>query len=237
MNMQRKWKLNNRGTSMIVAVVIITILMIFCFSLLLASYTLYSSQNKKAASKRNSEAANTLSVALEKELTSDSAEKDSALWKYLRCNLIQDTTWPDYRPGVDGHTKDAYRYFDLNYNYHKNYFEGSGLEGLEGFPGKVELCVYWMLPDGVILSSGQNVSEINPNGTRLFVEIHCETASQTYIVTNEYVLSSTQYGGDNASKTRKKRLQTVTGISDTYNPMHNPVNADQDWTWTFVGRE
>lgn len=237
LNEKKIVKLNNQGSSMVVAIVIISILMIFSFSLLLASYTLYSSQNKNAASKRNSEAANTLSIALEKELTREDSDADSALWKYLRCNILQNETWPYY---VDGN-KNAYRYFDLNYNYHEAYFKDTGLEGLDGFPGKVQLCIYWMLPDGTVIQDGQSVENINPNGTRLFVEIHCETASQSYMVTNEYILTSSTFGSDGAAKTRQNRIRQLNNPNaanyEVYNPMKLDVNVDQDWKWVPVGRK
>ena len=99
-----------------VAVVIIAILMIFAFSLLLVTYTLYASQSKKSASFRNSEAAKTVSRAMQTELEDPDAEMNSAFWKYLRCNIGQSETWPWYEPGTLNHEKeDAFRKFDLDY--------------------------------------------------------------------------------------------------------------------------
>ena len=120
-------KRNNKGATMIVAIVIMGILIVFTFSLTLVAYTYYASQNKNVASLRCSEAANSFSLALEDELTYEykdgegnvirCPEYDSYLYKYLRYNLFQEETfWPYYGSG-DGHDMSyASRKFQLKYN-------------------------------------------------------------------------------------------------------------------------
>ena len=98
----------NKGATMMVAVVIMGILIVFTFSLMLVAYSFYASQNKNVASLRCSEAAITLSQALESELTFDNKaelypEKDSYLYKYIRYNICQYEVgktgyWPYYDP-------------------------------------------------------------------------------------------------------------------------------------------
>jgi len=217
-------KLNNRGTAMMVVVVIVGILMIFCFSLLLASYTLYATQNKNAASKRNAEAANTLSKALETELTrGDATEKDSALWKYLRCNINQE----NWKSG-------EIKYFDMNYNRSNTYFDSEN-PALDGYPGKVQLAMYWMPPKG---HEGEEVCA-DPDGIRLTVEITCETASQSYTISNRYLLSSTNYD-DNIYEDRnlKYRLEQVISNTTSYNVYgYTNIDSNKKWSWSSVGRE
>ena len=218
-------KLNNRGAAMMVAVVIIGVLMIFCFSLLLASYTLYASQNKNAASKRNSEAANTLSKALDTELTrGNDTEKDSALWKYLRCNLNQ-TGWGS------GEIK----YFDMNYNNSSTYFNAEN-PTLNGYPGKVQLAMYWKPPKG----KTEDDCRTDPSGIRLTIEITCETASQVYIVSNQYVLSAAPYDtADYDDRNLQYRLQQVIQNSN-YNVNgydEGLIDSNTKWIWSPVGRE
>jgi len=255
MKNKRKEQLNNRGAAMMVAVVIIGILMVFVFSLLLVSYTLFASQNKKVAGRRNSEAVNSLSQALETELTNEKAYMNSDLWKYLRCNLAQSATWPYYDPddtSGDHGEEAAFRYFDLDYNYISKYFppSESGDEVvakdtlLDGFPGEVTLCVYWMLPE----NTPDNVKPVTIDDTfdadkiRLFVEINCNTASQSAMITNEYVLSTSILGTvDEVSLEKRDALDKIfngSGYKETYNPLNLQMSeADKDWTWNFVGRQ
>ena len=160
-----------------VAVIIIAILMIFVFSLLLITYTLYASQSKKTASFRNAEAANTVSQAFKTELEDSQAEENSAFWKYLRCNIGQSETWPWYEPGTVGHEKeDAFRKFDLDYVHSYAALSGNGGE-LDGFPAKVQMTVYWMLPEGKDSSMvSPDIESFELTGIRLHMEIVCETA-------------------------------------------------------------
>lgn len=242
---------DNRGAAMMVAVVIIGILMVFVFSLLLVSYTLYASQNKKVASRRNSEAANSLAIAMKNELEDEEAYKRSDLWKYLRCNIAQET-WPYYAPGVDGHGEsEAFRYFNLDYYLSSKYFgelenegDGESQDGnrsektkdnlLDGFPAEVQLCLYWMLPDGVNPEDVQNLNELSHNGIKLFMEIRCNTASQSYICTNIYNLKISS-----ADSRTQSALNIIQG-KDTYNPEHNTLDAlkkSEKWTWELTARE
>ena len=87
--MKKSSYLNNKGVTMITAIIIMTILIVFTFALTLIAYTLYAPQNKNVASMRCSEAANTLSAALEEELTyvdddnGHCPEIDSNLYRYI----------------------------------------------------------------------------------------------------------------------------------------------------------
>ena len=246
----------NRGASMMIAIIIIGIILVFTFSLLLVSYTLYASQNKKVASVRCSEAANSLSVALEKELDDSDAYKNSALYKYLRCNTLQGTkTWPYYEPKKDGHGRDeAFRYFDLNTN--GNYPE------VEGFPGSVKLCIYWTPKDDNAIREKLETKSFEELGTdRSGAEIHIEiiavSGSQTYTVTNTYkvnisnIESSSEESNAIVNMANAKYPDTQDRI---YNPMNlgmtdpsdlnktpnykeNPIIVTEMWDLEFESRE
>ncbi|MCR4813924.1 MAG: type II secretion system GspH family protein [Lachnospiraceae bacterium] len=236
---QRNVKLNNRGAAMMVAIVIVGILMIFIFSLLLVSYTLYASQSKVPASRRNSEAANSLSQALETEMTRTDAPLDSALWKYVRLNILQES-WPYYDPSVDGHGSEAaFRYFNLGYqriNAYKDYLEDSGTEGvlgeLSGYPGNVEICMYYELPKGAS-TTDDPAHLLDKSGTVLTMEIACDTGSQTYVVTNKYLLTQTN---DNSRDAKTALLAALTN-KEYYNPWNNTVDFTEKWVWEFQSRE
>ena len=253
-NSRRNSLVNDLGATMIVAIVIMAILIVFTFSLILIAYSLYASQNKNVASMKCSEAANTLSTALGDELTYvDDAnnrypEFDSYLYKYIRFNICQDDkTWPYYDPREStGHDKaSAYRYFDLMYYNNKqaydenmNKIDGKKVDSVEGLPGKTTVCIYWMLPEGMdpALVPNAKTGLTNKKGIRLVVEVTCEVASQSYTVENEYVLQTPSYDVMTNSKDRNRHNHLFsTALSDTsVNPLGLVITDYDDmekWTW------
>ncbi len=247
--MERKWiktsydkqkGKRDRGAALIVAIIIMAVVIIFTFSLMLVSYTYYASQSKNVASKRCSEAANTLSQALEEDVTSAYAPYYSSIWKYVRFNLFQKDTWPYYKTGVSGHgAKEAFRYFDLNYN------KGSGLSysSVEGFPGEIELCMYWTPADTVDLDDNSGAlydqDQLAKNGAILYIEITCSAGSQSYTILNSYKLKQGYFGTSEADVLLKNSLVSDVG-SAYYNPLKctiDTVTKPEKWTWTFLSRE
>ncbi len=214
----------DNGATMIVAIIIIAVIMIFAFSLMLVTYTLYASQNKNVASQRNREAANSLSIALKNELESETAYNDSWLWKYLRCNLYQDNTWPYYDPSDIGHdSAHAFRYFNLKKN--ANY-------DVDGYPGDIKLCMYWCLPDGVSISNADKVSEISidkKNNAYLYIEIICETASQKYTKKDIYIIDVSGFDSNSIDDVSKKSNLEIMSRNKIYNPMNLYVNPNEKW--------
>ena len=204
-------KENNQGVALIVCITVISILIIFCFSLLLVSYTLYASQNKNLQSDRNAEAAKTLAVSLRDELAEGSDQ--SYLCNYLRYNVQQESnSWPYYEVNKEGNevaghgSADAKRYFNLTKTEGVN---------IEGYPSQVELCMYWMRP---VKKPEER------NKTRLFVEITCNSGSQSYTIKCEYVLTILA-----------EPSNPVTSFS--INPADNPVDTGESWRWTLVSSE
>ena len=212
----KEWKENkDKGVAMVVCITIISILVIFCFSLLLVSYTLYASQNKNNQSDLNQEAAKSLADAFRQELT-ESNEK-SNLMKYLRYNVYQNS-WPFYEPGVDGHDDvDAKRYFTI---------EKNGTSDIAGYPGKVEVCMYWTLPEGAT-SFDPSADSAAKNHLHLFLEITTKSGSQSYTILSTYELSV--------------RVGTSTypdqSIYANFNPANNTINREEKWVWKFLGSE
>ncbi|MCR4847202.1 MAG: hypothetical protein K5865_10730 [Eubacterium sp.] len=239
----------NKGAAMIVAIIVIAILIVFTFSLMLVTYTLYSSQTKKVASKKCSEGANTLRLALMTELTDEAAVDNSDLWIYLRCHLIQ-SDWPFYEPKLSGHKDaDAVKTFDFRVN--PNYID-AGQSTLEGFPGSVKLRVYWMLPESIYEEYGDDsdlstLSSLDPTtftveqkrNIRLFIEITCEAASQSYTVTNEYYLGMGTYTDSTKDKSEKKLLNQYKnstlynkGDSEGTVSTSRVINTNERWRWS-----
>lgn len=220
MRLRQEIKKNN-GVAMIVCITIIAVLVIFCFSLLLVSYTFYASQNKNTQSDRNAEAAKSLSFALREEIV-ESSEK-SNLVKYLRYN-VQQKSWPFYAPGVDGHGEvEAKRYFKLSKNDKAD---------IKGYPGKIEVCIYWMLPEDMDLDPETWEREmlsgkLDVNHTRLFVEVECKSGSQSYVTVSEYQLF--------VYKDHSTFPPTSTVVA--VNPAGNSIDTERIWKWSFVGIE
>lgn len=237
--LNKKSYFNNNGATMIVAIIIIAILMIMTFSLMLVTYTLYASSNKKAASERNSTAANSLSLALEKELTDSEAIDNSWLWKYLRCNLLQKDTWPYYDSEYTGHTEeDAFRYFKLKYNnnYPINHID------IDGFPGEVTLCMYWTPPEDVSYN-GRDISSLTiseRSNIELTIEIICDTGSQSYTVKDIYEVNISELMAEiDSDQQMKKKLDAFKNDKNKnlYNPMHLEINSMERWTFNHISRE
>ncbi|MCR5214205.1 MAG: hypothetical protein K6E10_07290 [Eubacterium sp.] len=252
----------NSGAALIVAIIIITVIIIFTFSLLLVAYTYYSSQSKNVASKRCSEAANTLSLAMEDELAADSAPYSSSIWKYVRFNIFQDDTWPYYdmnnKLTGDNHTAHnedaAFRYFTIDYNrgdtstgYRTDDNYG---ETLDGFPGEVEICMYWVPSENAEIVSYDGgttslvkQSEINKKGAILYMEITCSAANQSYTVVNKYSLSTSTFKDSSQTDTAlKTSLEAIIASPDSstslqYNPYKYSVDSNEKWIWSFESRE
>lgn len=254
----------NRGAAMVVAIIVVAILMVFTFSLLLVTYSLYASQNKRVASKKNSEAANSLSVAMRTELSNEEAFVDSDLWIYLRCHLFQDD-WTFYDPSIDGHKEaDAIKSFEMKAN--PNYYrDDSGKSTIDGYPGLIKLRVYWMLPkeieskmkndetemdfvknlslsdlrNNTITVSGSDKTSEYKSGIRLFVEITCESASQSYTVKNEYHLTYGPFVESDEYQKREKNVVKNYKETDekndykSYDSKNCDINVNEHWSWIY----
>lgn len=224
-------KLNNNGAAMMVSIIIIAVLMIFAFSLVLISYSLYASQNKNLASMRNMEACSTLSVSLERDIVSDDAHKDSNLWKYLRCNVFS-STWPYYDENESGHHKEQ--------AVKKFYLEG--YSEMEGLPAKTSVQMYWTLPDGVDMTDYAGLTEDLEkmdfkNGIKLYVEIQCDTANQSYKIVDVYKLFVEDQTLDENATQLQKEIKSIKDSSD-YNPDHNTeISEKEKWTWRHESRK
>ena len=220
---------------MMLTVVLIMVIMIFAFSLILVSYTLYSSQTKNLSSARNMEAVNSLSLALQDEMEDADASTNSNLWKYIRCNIAYNDAstqwldWPYYAEDSDGreisgHThKEAYRYFTLDNN-----------PDIEGLPAQTRVCVYWMLPEGMsemafitMLNSPNAADAITAKtGIRLVMEITAESGSQIYRVTDTYLLSVTE-----TTDAMEQTAISLASQNPDSNPASHTIASNEKWAW------
>ena len=134
-------------------------------------------------------------------------------------------------------------YLPLSQNNPQNYIidEGGGKATLDGFPGKITMNVYWMLPekyDTKNLPSMSNITDKEMNGARLFIVITCETASQSYTVTNEYKLEYGSYVPTDETDKREKNTINKLVSDDLYNKNNKYyINSNEKWRWKFESRE
>ncbi len=231
----------NKGAAMVVSIIIIAVLMIFAFSLILISYNLYAAQNKNLATMRNMEAANSLSVALQYEITEENAWENSNLWNYVRFNMFDvdnsAASWTYYSSKKEGetgyeagHDKDsAARVFTLDSN-----------SGVEGLPAETTVKMYWTFPDGVSASEYQLVTDPETkmelkNGARLYIEIQCDTASQSYKVTDIYKLDIEEMivPDDNAKQVQLDAESARYMTEEEYNTR---INRNEKWVWVHEAR-
>lgn len=240
-----------KGMTMIVAVVIMAILIVFTFSLTLIAYSLYSSQNKNLASMKCAEAANTLAVALSDELhyedeaTERYPEYESYLYKYIRYNLFHASqTWTYYKKNNADHTSEkAFRYFDLYYNTKKKVTQEdekgqqttADVDHVEGLPGKTIVCIYWELPSDA--TPAQAEGNVPVTGTKLTIEVTCEAASQSYTAKKEFILEINSYKPNAVDAGLQLALKN-SAANNSVNPCgfsyETEIHPDQRWVWVPV---
>lgn len=237
MNKQRKGKLNNKGAAMMVCIILIAILMVFTFSLMLVSYTYYVSQSKNVASKRCSEAASSLSVAIDKEMQDQEVYLHSNLYLFARCNMWQSNWMPEKE-----------RVFELEPSVENT--------KIEGIPSVVEVKMYWVPSDEFAGSIGMNTDYStftgpDKEGTKLYMTVSAEAAGQEFTVTsvfelevyelniNDPALSGTD-DGDYIE--RMKSINDDGAGSTTFNNEGNDVIKQdsgicEKWTFKLVDKE
>lgn len=118
-------KKQNKGSAMIVAIVVSLITMVLAMSLLLLAYSVHASVLKEGSRLQCKELAYSVSSEIQKELTVDfdsyEEQRDSLtdgqnpLWALLRYQIWQeDERWPYFNEDENQHKKSAaYRYFKL----------------------------------------------------------------------------------------------------------------------------
>ena len=119
--------------------------------------------------------------------------------------------------------------------------EEKAVDSIEGKPGKVEVCIYWMLPKGQSSSTVTNVDNMSSRkGVRLFIEVTCEAESQSYTVYKEYVLDTPPYNVNvKTERTRQDFLIASREKEDHSRSSVNPyqftadeIHSSEMWTWT-----
>lgn len=216
--------LKDKGSAMIVAIIVSMVVFVFALSLLLVAYSLFSSSTRRITQNQCRELTKTISIELEKELTETSyssfAEQRQALddgrdmlWQYIRYNVCQGS-WPYYEGDdkVGNDEKSAYRYFNLDVT-------GGDSSSYAAMADDISVCIYWE-NDGSYISSKDD--------TVLCVKVTCSKGEQSSTMLTKYILSCVNYDGDTSS--------TDSG-NESVNPSDNLIETSEHWVWSFLERE
>lgn len=214
----------NKGSAMIVAIIVSMVVFAFALSLLLAAYSLFMSSVRKITQSQCRELAKSVSMELEEEIAGVSYasfeeqkqaldEGKDGLWQYLRYNVCQGS-WPYYvGDDVNGHDgSSAYRYFSLSAS-------GGDSDSYAAMADDISVCIYWE-DDGGYVSSKDDVE--------LVVRVVCSKGTQTAAMETRYVLSCMTY-------------DDTDDVTDNGNPAVNPsdnlTEASEQWIWSYLERD
>jgi hypothetical protein len=212
-----KKKARNQGSAMVVAIVVGVVIMVFVLSLLLLSYSVFSSAAQKNTQLQCRELAKSVNQELRQELTTpdyDSYDAQAAaegvennLWFFLRSNLWQNEVWPYYQEGVAGHgEEDSYRYFTMHASDSEDYADAADT---------VLVTLYWEI------DSDNPQEETDKSMTLLHVQVMAEKGDCSYTMETVYALTVTSYEG--ASENDMQIEDSSYGL---------PINTNEKWIWT-----
>lgn len=200
----------NKGETLIVAILIMLVVMMVTASILAAAYALFQTVNGQElqtqchllamdvsdileqqiteAMDLNAEGEEMTAEEFKSQMTAPSGgicqiQQKNALWYYLRCNILQ-TTWPWY-------DVEDLKHLELhswqNYNLNVSDLTGSVSRPLGEYDVKVTM--YWTDDD-----AGAKINTSNPRpheyySPRLVVMVSCSVGRYESIVTTEYLLN------------------------------------------------
>ena len=227
---ESKLNKDNRGSAMIVAIVVSIIVIAFTLSLLLVSYSLFVSNERKVTQTQVKELSKSISLEIGDELTTPSYDDSQALldainndentkycapdynmWFYVRYNLFQNN-WPYFKDETTaGHVgADAYRYFKLN-------LTGGDTASYSAMADDISVCMYWECDD--ISIKDQAV---------LTVEVTVTKGDQKSTTTSYYELGVSYYSGTVSGKTENNKTDQA------FNPAGNTIDLNERWTWSRI---
>lgn len=227
---ESKLNKDNRGSAMIVAIVVSIIVIAFTLSLLLVSYSLFVSNERKVTQTQVKELSKSISLEIGDELTRPSYDDSQALldainndenakycapdynmWFYVRYNLFQ-KNWPYYKDETTAsHVgADARRYFKLN-------LTGGDTAAYSAMADDISVCMYWECDD--ISIKEQAV---------LTVEVTVTKGDQKSTTTSYYELGVSYYSGNMSDKIENDKEDPA------FNPAGNTIDLNERWTWSRI---
>ena len=211
----------NKGSSMITVLVVVTVLMAIVLSVLQISYRYFVTENGDVYRQKAREAAQSLSVEIKEELTKctdtvnnfdQQQDQTTELWKFIRYNLGRGD-WKYYeteevtRNNFIGDS-DKFSYYDVD-SFKSTVTEGTEkvftLQAKTAEPPADLSMVKEELPElTVTLTWKPGKYSNNLSGTRLYVKTECKMGDYTYNVTDTFRLETGEYpieAGDELNKT------------------------------------
>lgn len=190
---KKRFYIDNKGSSLITALVVSAVLLVLCLSLLLVSYTLFSEVNEQDLEMPKRELAYSVAEEIEQELFDVDckysneeemqafyeASKDE-LWKYVRYNI-----WQNFGPEGQLLTGDTWLYYDEAVPGHNNLEECSRYFSLDtdGTASKITVQLYWSLPKDFDKDTEKKDGTVLHAVYRLY-----EDDEVSYKIEREYVL-------------------------------------------------
>jgi hypothetical protein len=212
----------NQGAAMIIALVVSVVIMAFALSLLLLSYSLFSSVSGNTIQTQCKELAKSVNSELGQELMDtgyDSYEQQYAaagsennLLFFLRYNLWQDGIWPYYNDEETGHSKaDSYRYFKL---------DAINPEEYGGVADQILVTIYWEI------QSDEPGEETDKSFTILHIRTEVDKGDYACAIDSAYALTVTSYD-ENADSDDMDSLENL-----EINPYNTEIDKNEKWIWT-----
>lgn len=181
-----------QGAAMVVAIVVSMVIMVFSLSLLLVTYSLYSSVQGNTISMQCRELAVSLSAEVGQELMQQAQPEDGAaiqtedgqnpLYSYLRAMLWQEEVWQHYDPEGTLALEECCKYFALEIP-----------DGYGDMADQIWMTLYWTIEEP---ASPREEQEDERACAVLHVRIRVSKNEASYVAEKAYVLhvSAETYG-------------------------------------------
>ncbi len=226
---------NQKGSALIIAMVVMLVLTVLGLSLMYASYSLFATVNRQQSAEQCRLMARSVSEEIEQELTGVSfvsqeefeaalidrnSHDEHPLWYYLRFNLLhlnpdeqsREAVWKYYNEVERDHKKleKVQRKFKLTAD------SGEAKTVLDGYD--ITILIHW--------ESEAGASRFN--STPVIIQVISEKDRQRSVITSTYELNVDYYAGENIG---------FMHYDSTYNPNQLTINSIERWTFSCVLRE
>ena len=238
----------NKGSSMITVLVVVTVLMTIVLSVLQVSYRYFIMENGDVYRQKAREAVQSLSEEMKKELTKNfssyyepqqgAPEGESApIWYFIRYNLGREgSNWKFYDPDDTDRIhyngdKDKFSLYDIK-SFKNSAQSGTEkvftMEAKEAEPsGDIGMVKEELPYITVTLTWMPGKYDDNLLGTKLYVKTECKMGDYTYHVTDRYRLETGEY--DKVSET-DSLYETVEVKENVY------IYKYHRWIWVYEGK-
>ncbi|MDO5155033.1 MAG: hypothetical protein Q4D51_03615 [Eubacteriales bacterium] len=225
-------KLNNSGSAMIMAMVVGVIILAFCLSMLMVSYSVMMNAANQRISLQCKEYAKSVSKEVERSILN--GDKNDEIWMFLRYNIRQES-WPYYKAGEADHEKNqAYRYFELT------------CDGEETPNGniKAKVILYWEPEEGLV-EDGDTVATLHAQviagiGDAIDTTKVENLQDTSYTLGTVYELTIRKEDPSESdldpSEDGGSEPELEVCPDEEYNSFGNSIQVDEIWKWDLKER-